>query len=371
MYLADQGAEVIRVEPVQGAPRLGVVRADGAPTGDYLVVNRGKRSLPLNLKSEEGQAIGHALVKSADVALVAWPPGVAPRFRMDYETLNPINPRLVYAQITGWGPVGPHRMKIGYDYLVQAFSGIMASQLAEDGTPVGNGYFPADMSIPMYLPYAIMLALWQREKTNLGQKIETSQLQAQLAMQLIHFVFAGQTSLDLVKVDSTWKRPPHTYRTRDGRYLVIMPVSGTWRRFFEALELGEAPEDPRLELMAWPPELSQALIPKLVEAFAKRSLADWLERFEAADLARFCAPVNTRSEAFADPQVVENEIAFTQDHPILGPIQMLKPPFSLSGSEWVAPAAAPALGADADDVLGSLGYSLQDIADLRARGVVA
>jgi crotonobetainyl-CoA:carnitine CoA-transferase CaiB-like acyl-CoA transferase len=150
-----------------------------------------------------------------------------------------------------------------------------------------------------------------------------------------------------------------------------MPVAGTWPRFLEVLGLGNLAADPRMELNAWPPDLSEQLVPKLVDAFSKRTLADWLDRFEAADLAHHSSPVQSRPEAFSAPQVVENEFTFTQEHPMLGPIQMLKPPFSLLGSEWVPPAAAPAFGADTDEVLASLGYGESAIADLRKRGVVA
>ncbi len=364
MYLADQGADVVKVEP-PNAKR-------DKPSGSYLAYNRAKRSLVLDLRSPEGNAVALDLIRGADVMVVAWPPGQAERLGLGYEAASALNQRLVYASITGWGERGPDRTKIGFDLLVQAYSGIMASQPARDGTPLATAWYPADMSIPMYMAYAITLALLQREKTGFGQRIDTSQLQAQLAMQFIHFVYSDSGPVDVDRSMSwSWRRPQHTYRAQDGGYLVVHSLGRAgWRTLWATLGLADFPDDPRMEGVRWPPDLIDTVYPIVAAKFLTASRDIWLERLKAAALGSVSSPVLSRDEVMRSAQVAENGMILEQTEPTLGTIRMLSAPFSLSQSPPASPRLAPGVGEHTDEILSALGYSPERIRALREKGVV-
>ena len=367
MYLADLGADVIKIEPPDG--RVG----EGAT---FALLNRGKRSIALDLRTAEGQAVAHELVKTADVAVVALEPGGPERLGIDYERLAAINPRLVYARITGWGHKGPNTMKIGIDLMFQAYSGMMWSQPAQDGSPTGNSFYPADMSIPLYLPYAITAALLQREKTGLGQKIETSQLQAQMAARVIHLVFneAGTTDNNPgIDGDPTWawRRPPHTYCTSDGKWLVFIGVTmPQWRSFWNLMELGEFPEGVALGTIWWPEPMLEQYYARLAANFRTRTRDEWFAALAEAGLANVVGPVLSNTELFEEAQVWENGFAITQQHPTMGTLRMPATPFSLSTAP-IAPTPSAEYGQHTDEVLLAAGYTQAQINAMRAKGTVA
>lgn len=368
MYLADQGADVIKVE-APNSTRVG-------RNGTYLVYNRGKRAISLDLRSPDGMAVAHDLVRRADVMMATSPPGELDRRGLGYAAMSALNSRLIYASITGWGNNGPDRMKRGADYVVQAYSGIMASQPSSDGTPSGTAWYPADMSIPMYLPYAIMLALWQRETTGVGQHVETTQLQAQLAMQMIHLVHneQGEPLDDQVAGTSiawSWRRPAHTYQASDGKWIALVGLNNDeWRRLWGILELGEFPSDPRITGIWWPPDLIEAHFEQIQARIRTRGRDEWVAILEANDFGPVISPVLTREEVMVSPQVVANGWALEQQHPTAGKIRMLGTPFSLSGSPVPKPEPAPEPGQHTDDILRELGHSADAIAALRAKGAV-
>ena len=368
MYLADQGADVVKIEALES-------RRSGR-NGTYFVYNRGKRAVALDLRTPEGKSIAHELVKRSDVMMVTSRPGDAERRGLGYEEMSKLNSRLVYACITGWGNKGPHRMKRGADYVVQAYSGIMASQPSSDGTPSGTAWYPADMSIPMYLPYAIMLALWQREKTGHGQKVETSQLQAQLAMQMIHLVFneQGEPVDDQVAGTSiawSWRRPAHTYQAKDGKWLALVSLDNDdWRKFWGLMALGEFPSDPRITGIWWPPDLIEAYYEKIQACFRARTRDEWIKILEEAGFADTISPVLSREEVMKSPQVIENGWAVEQQHPVAGKITMLATPFSMSDNPTPVPAVSPEHGEHTQEVLTELGYSAAEIDAFRTKGVI-
>lgn len=362
MYLADMGADVVRVEPPDG----GADRAGGKPTASFVVLNRGKRSLALDIRHPQGREVVYALARRSDVLLVAWPPGQAERLGFGYEAMAALNPRLVYASITGWGPRGPLARLRGYDRLMQAHTGMMASRPAPDGTPLDVGFFPADEAIPMALCYGIMLALWQRERTGLGQKVEISQLQAMIAMQSISLVQA-ERHLPPPSREIAW-RPTHTYRAADGRHLVLVPITEQeWAALWRCLELPELAADERLRS----PEGREAHLERIHAAlaarFATRPLADWLAALGEAGVPS--TEVLTRAEFLEQPHAWETGLLVRVEHPEVGQTAMMAPAVQLSATPGYVSGPAPALGQHTREVLRELGYDEAAIEALYRDGV--
>jgi crotonobetainyl-CoA:carnitine CoA-transferase CaiB-like acyl-CoA transferase len=364
MYLADQGADVIKIEPPNG----GRDRAGDGYQNSFLVLNRGKRSLVLDIRRPDGREVAERLVKRSDVMLIAWPPGQAERLGYDYERMRALNPRLVYANITGWGEKGPLALKEGYDRLMQAYTGITASKRGADGVPQESAIFVADMSIPMVLAYGIMLALWARERTGEGQRVATSQLEAQIAMQSIYLVFPERADAAARQANNSG-HPSHVYRTQDDRYLTIVPIlEAEWTRLWECLELPEIAADPSLQSDPGRNAQLSNLQAALAGRFATRPLAAWLEALEAARVPH--APVLLREEFVDHPQAWENGMLTEVDHPVVGRTKMMALPVRLSGTPGQVGGPAPGFGQHTTEILHELGYPPRDVEALYAEGTV-
>jgi crotonobetainyl-CoA:carnitine CoA-transferase CaiB-like acyl-CoA transferase len=363
MYLADMGADVVKVEPPDG----GRDRAGEGVQPTFLVLNRGKRSVGLDLRSEQGRHVAHRLIERADILLVAWEPGHAERMGYGYEAMAALNPRLIYASITGWGHQGPLAQMRGYDRLMQAYTGIMAARRSQDGTPTESPIFIADMSIPMMLSYGIMLALWSRERTGKGQKVETSQVEAQIAMQSIYLVFPerGQAGTP----EASEYRPTHTYRTADGEYLVLVPLTDAeWAGLWRCTELPELATDERVRTHAGRTDNVVLIHDALWPRFQELPLATWVERLTAENVPHF--PVMTRHQFVEHPHAWENGMLAELDHPVAGRTKMMALPVRLSATPGAVTTPAPAFGQHTDEVLGELGFSTDEIAALRAQGAI-
>ena len=245
MYLADQGAEVVRIEPppteVPGDP----LAAGG--TG-FVVQNRNKRSVTLNLGKPEGKAVFRKLVERSDVLINNMRLSAAAKLGVDYPSVRAVNPRLIYGSITAYGTQGPYAGKAGYDRLTQGFSGAMYRRW-ENGTPVSTGIFLSDPSIPMLMGYGIALALLQREKTGEGQIVETSLLQAAIAMQMTNLVKRENSAEPLRDLDV----PAYgIYRCSDDTFInVTALLPGQFRRLCTLLDIGHVADDPRANIISW------------------------------------------------------------------------------------------------------------------------
>jgi crotonobetainyl-CoA:carnitine CoA-transferase CaiB-like acyl-CoA transferase len=346
MYLADQGAEVIKIEP----PKGGHDRREQPFSNTFLVLNRGKRSIVLDIRTASGREVTHGLVKRADVMLVAWQPGQAERLGYGYEAMRELNPQLVYASITGWGQRGSMAMRLGYDRLHQAFTGIMDLNRDADGTPIPLPFYLADEAIPPMLAYGIALALLARERSGVGQKVETSQLDAQIAMQSLHFAAPAGEELFATPTGSG-----NIYKTADGRHITVMPLTREDRAALgRALDLPDAVDIPHDTLAA---------------AFARRSLAEWEERLIPENVP--FSPVLTRAELMERPQPWDNAMLARQDHPSAGSVIMPAAPVRLSGTPAEPAAPAPGLGQHTRDILRELGYDEARIEALYAEGTIS
>ncbi|MEA3216881.1 MAG: hypothetical protein QOJ19_3037, partial [Acidimicrobiia bacterium] len=326
MYLADQGADVIKVEPPGGDLARGWYPSPQlrGTSRSFLAVNRGKRSIVLDLATAEGREIAQELASRADVVVVNLDPERAGRLGVDYDVLSELNPRLVYAAVSGYGGRGPYAGRPAYDQIIQGLCGAMDRHLG-DGTPLRAGVWVADTSAPMLLAYGIALALLGRERTGRGQQVDTSLLEAAVALQVV----------DLVRVEADPVLPEVSlyasglYRCRDGEYINV--AAFTERQVVAlctALDLVGALTDPSflsddrdltLFQRRWRAEM--------VAAFATKPAAEWQRILMGNDVP--CGPVLSRDEVFREPQMVENEIIVEMDHPAAGPIKVMGIPVHL------------------------------------------
>ena len=368
MYLADQGAEVIKVEPLGGDIARGWYPSPAlrGTSRSFLALNRNKRGLAVDLTQAAGQGIVHELARTADVVIANLRPGAAERLRIDYPTLAGLNPRLVYGTVSGYGERGPYAGRPGFDPIVQGLSGAMYRRLP-DGTPLRTGVWMADCTAPMLLAYGIVLALLGRQQTGRGQQVDTSLLHAAVAVQAV----------DLVQVAADPSPPPEgslissgLYRCGDGAYLNVAALTEAQVvALCLALDLPQILEHPSF----LGEERDLTLIQRrwrteLVAAFARRPAAEWLRRLTELDVP--CGPVLTRAEVFDEPQIVDNDVIVPLDQPGVGPVKVLGIPVQLSEQQGRLRLPAPSLGEHTDEVLSGLGFSPDQIRELRARRVV-
>ncbi|MGI8552614.1 MAG: CaiB/BaiF CoA transferase family protein [Dehalococcoidia bacterium] len=370
MLLSDLGARVLKVEEPEHGD-LG--RRWATPTegfADYFeAYNRNKRSLTLNLRSAEAKQIVYKLVDQADVVVENFRPGVMDRLELGYERLRAVNPRLIYAAASAFGPEGPLAQRPGFDHIAQAYGGIMVEQGGGPGRePVAlQGGF-ADQVSAMLLALAISTALYAREHEGTGQKVEVSLLGSQLIFQnryLLNYLRTGKQP-----VRSTWRRSPtYThYKTADG-YVAIAAVDPKhWPLLCEAIVMPALLRDPRFE-EAWERDRNAAALTEILEArFLEQSTGDWLNALIGQDVP--CGPVQDYAAIAGDPQVLANHYIEEIDHPLVGPLRVPGVPIHMSGTPPIRPGPAPALGQNTEEVLLDLGYTWEAIEHLRDDRVI-
>ncbi len=362
VYLADQGAEVIRIEPPRSEANSDLA-ADGG--SGFVVQNRNKRSVTLNLTTPEGKAVFRKLAERSDVVISNMRAAAATKLGVDYAAVREINPRLIYAAITAYGPKGPYALKPGYDRLTQGFSGAQYRKW-EDGTPVSTGIFLSDPSVPMILAYGITLALLQREQTGKGQLVETSLLQAAIAMQMTQLVKFENSPEPLRDLDM----PTYgIYRCSDDTYVNVTALRPQqFRRMCEVLDLPHIRDDPRANNPTGNRDFREEVLPIIHAIFETKPAAEWLELLDAADVP--VAPVLERDDVFYEPQMVENNMFIRVDHAVKGPVLSFAPPFTLSDADAVTHRPPPLLGEHTVEVLTELDLTQEEIAELQTKGIV-
>jgi CoA:oxalate CoA-transferase len=398
MLLSDMGADIIKIEPPSGEPWRLSAQFIPLESKTYISLNRGKRSLPLDLTKPEAQKIVHTLARDTDVVIINNRPDVAAKVGIDYETLSALNPRLIYCENTAFGRRGPDSYRPGYDIIIQAMTGLMAAHNKTlNGVPQVPALAAADYATGITMAWAICAALYARERTGKGQKIEAAMLATALAIQT-----GGFTSIDAL--DSQWQpgflerlrelreqgapwealaeamtnaRPMmalgnvyyRTYKTRDG-FLAVGCLSDRLRRKMAAA-LGL--HDPRFDDPEWDPrsEAARAAAQRLVQEaealFASRTTADLLETLDRAGVP--AGPVRFVAELFDDPQVRANDLVVELEHSLAGPLKMVGPVVKMSETPTRVQRASPALGEHTDEILSALGYSPREIARLKEEGV--
>ena len=368
--LADFGATVIKVESPEGDEnrRWLPLNPNGEST-NFGSVNRGKRSLVLNLKSPAARDVLHRLAIGADVLLHSFLPDTAARLGISNAALQAANPRLVIGTISGYGAEGPLAEKRGYDLMVQAFAGAMSATGFAGGPPIRCGVSFIDMSTGLSLYGGVVTALLAREKTGTGTWVHGSLLETAVSLLGYHAVAWMQSGVlpEPQGSGSGHLVPYQAFRCQDGFMLAGAPNDGAWTRFCDALEWPELAAEPRFLGNAARVEQRSVLIPMLEDRFGRKPVAWWVDRFEARSVA--CSPLHTVDQVMAHPQVIANAMRVPAQTVDGGTQDLVGTPFKLETGGGVAETASPRLGADTDAVLAdTLGLPAAEIEALRAAG---
>jgi formyl-CoA transferase len=332
----------------------------------FLGTNRGKRALALDLKQKEGLAILNRMVESADVLVENFRPSVPARLGIDYPRLKKINPRLVYAGLTGYGDQGPLSEKGGFDQVLQCLSGMAVFQGGGADKPQLVLGSVLDYFTSALLAYGVAAALYHREKSGRGQYLSLSLLRSALTIQAGRFVWAESEGREVAR-DSGTGGLTGIHPTKQGALYISVHSNHFWAALCELIGRPELAEDPRCVSMRSRAEHAAALVPEVRAALAAKSALEWEEIFGERVP---CAAVRTIEDMFDHPQVLAEGLVTTLDHPAVGRYRTMTKPIKLSETPGPAPTAAPAFGQHSDEILAGYGFTAADIAALRERGVV-
>src|SRR5882724_9757212 len=355
MFLGDLGAEVVKVEQ----PGVGDdTRGWGPPfTGGesayFLCVNRNKKSVTIDLKSKEGVALLRRLAERADVLIENFRPGTMERLGLGEKDLRATSPRLIYASLSGFGADGPMSDAPGYDLIVQAWGGLMSITGQADGEPSKVGVAIIDLVAGLMLGKSIAAALFAREKLGVGQRINTSLLEAEVAS----LINAGSNYLVGGQVPGRWGNahptivPYQSFQTADSYLVIGVASEGIWQRFCKAIGKTDLVDDARFEKNANRVENRDALIRLLTEIFRSRDNDTWLRILNEAEVP--CAPIQTIDQVFHAPQVLHRDMLVEVAHPTAGTVRMAGLPVKLSATPASVRLPPPLLGEHSEQVLSS------------------
>ena len=373
VYLADQGAEVIKIETLRGdamrhrytTPYL----TKWNLSKPFLSLNRNKKSISFDIDPEEARKIVSDLCSSADVFIINMRPGAEKRFGLDFDTLSRINEKLIYVAISGFGSEGPDAELPGYDIVLQARSGILSLRTFPDGTPVPYPIMFSDMSGCMSLSYSVMLALWDREKTGKGQKIECSLLNQALAMQMQQLIWVdndkGSLPGDAPSAISS------CYQCADDKWIAIVVMeSNQWAGLCRVLDLEHLIDDPKFDSYEGRVENAAELGSLFQGIFPTNSSDYWTSELNRERVP--CSLVQERDDLLTDDQVIKNRMIGSDIHPTVGNINYVMPPFKMSNHGHVnsAQMPAPLLGEHTREILQNLGYEKEEIDSLLTRNII-
>lgn len=352
---ADFGADVIKIEAPDGVdPNEGM---SGARDGyDMLNLHRNKRSMTLNLKKPEAVAIFYDLVRKADIVVENFRPDVKDRLNIGYETLQKINPRLILCSISGFGQDGPYRDRAGFDQIAQGMGGLMWLTGQPGQGPVRTGIAVADSSAGLYAATGILIALAEREKSGLGQWVQTSLLQSQIAVcdfQAARWLIDGEVPPQSGN-DHPYSTPMGVFATADGYMNIGVGGDGQWQALCRALRRPDLADEAIYRSQRDRFLNRPGLMPLLAEIFISDRSDHWLSLFEAYGVP--AGPIYRMDEVFADPQVQHLEMSTAIAHPTRGEVRLVAQPVLLSRTPATITFPLPDKGADNAAILGELGY---------------
>ena len=367
--LADWGANVIKIE-MPPDPDAGEAMGGPRDGSDFQNLHRNKRSMTLNLKSKEGLAAFKRMVKKADVVVENFRPDVKRRLGIDYATLARINPKLVYASISGFGQTGPYADRPGFDQIAQGMGGLMSITGLPGQGPVRVGIPIADLTAGLFCALGILVALLEREKSKKGQHVATSLLQAQIFMldfQGARFLIDGEVPKQAGNNHPT-SIPTGVFKTADGHINIAATGQKIWERFCSTLEAPELIHRPEYKTGADRSKNRDALNDEIGRHTARRTSAEWVERFNQAGVP--CGPIYSIDQVYGDPQV--EHLALAQSVKTKGKktLRMAGQPMTLSRTPSRLASPPPALGEHTDAVLEEFGFSAKDIAALHKANAV-
>jgi formyl-CoA transferase len=371
-YLGDLGADIIKVETVgQGdetrgwppfpAPGLGTV---------FLSANRNKRSIAVDMKTEKGREIVHALARSADVAIESFGTGVAERLGIDAATLRSLNDRLIHCSISGFGRSGPLKNSPGYDVILQAFCGIMSMTGNEDGGYIRSPISPIDQMTGVHAFSGIMALLYAREKTGQGGTIQVSLFETALGLLGYNLQTYWERGVQPPKCGSSHESlcPYQAFEAADGPIMIGVANDNLWRKFCAVAGLGAFVDDPKFRTNADRVAHRKETVSHVQFAIAQHAVAYWNDALAGVGVP--CAPINSIAQLLDHPHTRATGIIVEYEHQAAGRLKGIGHPVLIDGAERHAGFPPPMLGQHTDDVLGEMGLSAEAISELRRARVI-
>jgi formyl-CoA transferase len=361
MLLADFGADVVKIEPPGGDSTRSMPGAVGSDSPSFNAVNRGKRSVVLNLKTPEGRAALQRLARTADIFVENYRPGVLAGFGLDYPSLGAINPKLIYASVSGYGQTGPDAHKGGFDLVAQGVSGIMSITGEPGGPPIKAGVPLTDLGAGLFALVGILAALEHRHRTGRGQHVDTSLVEAGIALSVWEATeyFAGLGVPEPKGSAHRMFAPYQAIRCADGYITLGTANDRLFRRFCDLLGHPEWTTDPAFADNPARVRNQTVLASKIEAVTSGEPRRHWLELFDANEIP--CGPINNYEQVFADPHVAAREMAVEIEHPSLGRMRALGSAVKMSETPTNPRRRAPLLGEHTVEVLTQAGFSRDDI----------
>ena len=370
MLLCDMGADVIKVEPPGGDSTRRMAGARGADSPAFNAVNRGKRGIVVDVRNERGRQVVTRLASTADVFVENFRPGAMARAGLGYDRLRAVNGRLVYASISGYGQTGPHAARGGFDLVAQGVSGIMSVTGEPKRPPVKAGVPLTDLGAGLFAVAGILAALHVRHRTGAGQHVDTSLVEAGVALSVWEATeyFAGGGVPQPLGSAHRMSAPYQAFECADGYLTVGAANDRLFTRLSTLLGHPEWVDDARFASDGARVANRRALADRIQAITRDEPRAHWLALFEAHGIP--CGPINTYADILNDEQIAAREMVVETEHPTLGRLRTLGTPLKMSRTPLVAGRPAPLLGQHTTEVLREAGYSGADVAGLRAAGAV-
>ncbi len=373
MILSDLGAEVVKLEmPVTGDDARSFGPFKNGKSLYFVSINRNKKSISLNLKSDKGKQIFKQLLPQFDILVENFRPGTMERLGLGYETLKELHPGLIYAASSGFGHSGPYSERPSYDILAQAMGGIMSITGWPDSPPTRVGMSLGDITASLYTAIGINAALYQRTSTGLGQKIDISMLDCQVSIlenALTRFQVEGKSPQPIGNRHPTIT-PFQAFKASDGYFVIAVGNDNLWKTFCKAIQREDLTDDPRFSTNGFRTQNVDALTTILEPVFAAKSAAEWLKVIEDAKIP--CAPINTVDKLFDDLQIQARNMIVDVHDKEAGDIKIAGNPLKMSNvPEKSKRDPAPDIGANNLEILGQLpGMDAEAIQKLKDEGVV-
>lgn len=372
MILGDLGAEIIKVEAPGGSDdtRKWGPPYKGEESAYYLCANRNKRAITLDIKSEKGQEILLELIAQSDILIQNFKTGTLDKLGLGYEQIKEVNPRLIFCSITGFGQTGPYKDIPGYDYIIQAMSGLMSITGSEDSRPMKVGVPITDIITGLYAAIGILGALHERLQSGKGQSIDISLLDSQLSA-LVNVASNYLVSGVIPKRFGSQHPnivPYQTFDTLDGEMVIAIGNDGQFNKLCKLLQLQDMAEDERFSTNSKRVEHKEELLKPLAAKLKQRNTTDWLELFRQQGIP--CGPINNMQKVFEDPQIKAREMVIQVKHPKAGDVSLVGSPLKFSRTPVEIKRHPPLVGEHNQEILSELGYKEEEIQDMRNKRII-